>query len=499
MQKIYQFIKNNGLLLALALIFSYLCFAYKLAQPTLSIDEEFWIFASTSDNLIWLLQNRFSLYLYNLIFTNNGTFTPIWPDIFGVLFWVISGFIFLDFFWELTNENRFFVKATTLCLYSSLPLCMAEAFGFSMMIIPETLAMIMVAIAFRIFNQNGLKSYLLPSLLLVAALGVYQALLGLFLTAIFGLCFFKGCNEKKTLVKGIGISFAAFLLYIIINKIIALNVGDNSYLSQNYIGWLDERGVIYAAFMAFANVIRVSFGITIQNVCVYGGLGISLMSILFISTAIFRFAKQRNFKQLLFGVALFISPFMMYIGLGTYKTPGRTLLALALLLALEMLYIFQNLQRKKIRIAFAILTVLFLAANAYWINNIYHHQHLLNIEDEVTVKTIDGFLKENSFNYEKPVIFIGNLNSEKMDFKKSGTLGCSFFSYDDGNNARMRAIFKLWGNALKEPTSAQIQDAYEISASLEDWPNAESFKEMEPFAIIRFSEPTEKWKRVNLH
>lgn len=498
MQMISRFMKDNGLLIGLSLVFSYLCFAFKLVNPTLGIDEEFWISSAISDNQTWLLQNRYSLYLYNLIFTDNGAFVPTWPDVLGIFFWVISGFIILTHFWDITGERRLGVKLTTLCLFSSLPLCMAEAFGFSMMIVPEALAMILVAVAFRFSNKSGVISYALPILLLVFALGVYQALLALFLTAVFGLCFFKETDEKKTLVKGVGIAFISFILYEITNKIIALYVGDASYLSQNYIGWLDERGIVYAAFMALANVIRVSFGITIQGVCVYGGPGICLMSILFIATAVRKFIKNHNIKNLLFGAALFISPFMMYIGLGTYKTPGRTLLAMAMLLALEMLFLFQNVQAKKCRIAFAVFVAMLLSANVYWINNIYYHQHLINVQDQATVKAINDFLDEKNFNYEKPVIFIGALNYKNLDFKKSGTLANSFFAYDDGNNSRMRAVFAIWGRALKEPTPAQMQEAYEISKTLKEWPAPESFVENDHFAVINFSEPTDKWKMVNL-
>lgn len=498
MQRTFQFIKSNGPLFCASLAFSYICFAFKLMQPTLGIDEEFWVDAAASDNLTWLLQNRYSLYLYNLIFTDNGSFVPTFPDILGIFFWVISGFIFLDFFWKLTDEKRFIVKFLTLGLYSSQPLCMAEAFGFSMMIVPETLAMIFVAIAFRFSNKSGILSYLFPILLLVIALGAYQALFGIFLTALFGLCFFKERNRKEVLIKGIGIALASFLLYTIITKIIALNIGENDYLSQNYIGWLDERGIPYALFMSLANVIRISFGITIQNVSVYGGLGICFLSILFISTSISDFLKSKNTKNLLFSAALFISPFMMYICLGTYKTNGRTLLALALLLALEILYIFQKLPNKNCFAAFTTCGILLLVAHTCWINSIYYHQHLLNVQDQATVKSINQFLEERFFNYEKPVVFIGALDYKNMEFKKSGTLGCSFFSYDDGNNYRMRAVFSIWGHPLKEPSPIQVLEAYKLSSALENWPSSKSFKETDQFAIIHFSEPSDKWKSVNL-
>lgn len=68
---------------------------------------------------------------------------------------------------------------------------MGEAFGFGFMIIPETFAMIIVALAFLLIikEKHGLLDVVFAGALMTVSMGVYQALLEIFIVAVVGWLF----------------------------------------------------------------------------------------------------------------------------------------------------------------------------------------------------------------------------------------------------------------------------------------------------------------------
>ena len=76
-----------------SLVFSLVCFGFMLTHFTITIDEETWILAN-QPSLLWLLQGRFSVWLFDLVFTREGNFAPFLWDFLSVVCWHFSGVVF---------------------------------------------------------------------------------------------------------------------------------------------------------------------------------------------------------------------------------------------------------------------------------------------------------------------------------------------------------------------------------------------------------------------
>ena len=111
-----------------SLLFSFVCFGFMLTHFTLCIDDETWILAS-EPSALWILQGRFAIWLFDLIFTSNGNFAPFLWDFLAIVGWNISGMIFAYALLEKPKEWQVFFFCA---YYSSLPFVVGEIMAFSM-------------------------------------------------------------------------------------------------------------------------------------------------------------------------------------------------------------------------------------------------------------------------------------------------------------------------------------------------------------------------------
>ncbi|MCM1326192.1 MAG: glucosyltransferase domain-containing protein [Bacteroidales bacterium] len=509
-----EFYKKNKKAFFLAFVYTALCFGFMLTHFVPHIDEETWLL-NDNDSILWLLQNRYTVYLYNLFFTEHGRFVPFFATVAGIFFWNVSGFLFANVFFDFEKKDRFWLRTLLLCYYSSIPFCMGEAFAFSMLMIPESFGMILVALAFLLtvkpaaVTGNRLKSSLcaLCSILFLAiALGAYQALICIYVTAVAGWClcrFLEDKSFKPQLLLGILFCTVSTGLYYIINLAVAKAFGTASYLSANYVGWTNGENILFNLFMALANVGRISFAIPFQGVYVYGGATLRIITVLFLLFSIAVFFKKKGAAKkagvILFTLGILLAPFALYIALGTYKTQGRMMIALPLAGMIELLLMFRFIQKPYVERFFYIFLLAVLCVNASNMNRIYYHNYLVYQRDQSIAREIIHDLKRTGYDYHnKPVVFIGKVEQEDMGTSASGTLGASFFEWDDGNIGRMADFIKLEGCALRKPSSEQITAALTVRESMQLWPLEDSIREMQDYIVIYLSEPSDEWYRTNL-
>lgn len=509
-----QFYKKNKKAFYFALGYAILCFGFMLTHFAPHIDEETWLL-NDNDTILWLLQNRYTVYFYNLFFTEHGRFVPFFSTIISIFFWNVSGFLFAYVFFDFEKKDRLWLRTALLCYYSSIPFCMGEAFAFSMLIIPESFGMILVALAFLLTvrpaaftkKQKPWIPTVCSILFLTIALGAYQALICVYVTAVAGWClcrFLEDKSLKSELIKGILFCGASMGLYYVINLTLAKAFGSASYLSGNYVGWTNGQSIPFNLFMALANVGRISFALSYRGVSVYGGETICLITILFLLFGIVMFFKKKGaFKKagvILFTIGILFAPFALYIALGTYKTQGRMMIALPLAGMIELLLIFNHLGKVYLERLFCILLLGILCINASNMNRIYYYDYLVYQRDKSTAGEIIYDLKRSGCDYRnKPIVFIGKVEQDDMDILSSGTLGASFFEWDDGNIGRMVDFIKLEGCVLNKPHSGQIMEALDVRESMQPWPLEDSIREMQDYIVVYLSEPSSKWYQTNLN
>lgn len=504
-----QFYEHNKRAFYIALGYTVLCFGFMLTHYAPNIDEETWLLNET-DSIMWLLQNRYMVYLYDLVFTEHGRFVPFFTSAVAIVLWNLSGFLFAYAFFDFEEKDRQWLRTLLLCYYSSIPFCVGEAFSFSMLIIPESFGMVLVAAAFLLTIKGdrlkGSRNAICVILFLVMALGIYQALIGVYVTAVAGWClcrFLKEQELKPGLMRGILFTLISVGLYYIINLIIAKCCGTAAYLSENYIGWTNGESIPFNLFMALANVGRVSLAVPVRDVTIYGGSTLCAVTVLFILFSIVTFFRKKGAMKkagvLLLSLGIVMAPFALYIALGTYKTHGRMMIALSLSGMIQLLLIFNGITRDLLEKAAAAILLGILLINASNMNRIYYYTYLVYQQDRTMAGQIIYDLKRADCDYRnKAVVFIGKGTPEDIGIETSCTLGASFFEWDGGNIRRMIDIIKLEGCVLHMPSAEQIEEGLTLSEQMREWPLEGSIVETDSSIVIYLSEPEDKWFQTNL-
>lgn len=503
-----KFITKYKKTLLLSTIFAYICFGFMLTHFSISIDEDTWILPEQLSNM-WFLQGRFTVWLFDLLFTINGNFTPFLWDFLAVSAWHISGILFAYSFWadeDVTPGKLFFFCS----YYTSLPFVVGEMLSFSSINFQTSLAMVAVALAFnlslRLLENLNKKTGLAVILLLIYAMGTYQATVCVYITAVVGYCFLHHVISKRdglsqTVLRCGGVCLLSTLFYYGINYGIGVLVGTAGYLSDNYSGW-GSGNIMKEIALAFANIPRVLFAISYQDVYIYGGAVIRCITILFVVFSVLLFVKRKGLKEkgliLFFSVALCAAPFTLYLALATYRTHGRMLLALPLMGAIQMYFIFISIKRKGLKTAAIVLAGYLLFLNARNMNLIYFYDSIAYERDCEIASQIMYDIKRSGIDYSnKPIAFIGMVPQEEVAIKISGTLGGSLFTWDDGNMVRMRDFLNARGYAVEAPNADQRQKALSQTAAMKTWPQEGSVQELDDVIVVYLSEPEGMWYSTN--
>ena len=174
------------------------------------------------------------------------------------------------------------------------------------------------------------------------------------------------------------------------------------------------------------------------------------------------------------------------------------MLALALSGSVQLYILFVTVQRAAVKKALFVLAAYLLFLNARNMNIIYYYSSIVYDRDCAAADLLMYDIRKAGMNYrEKPVVFIGMVEQDPLPIQTSGTLGGSFFSWDDGNNARIRNFMLSRGYVLSAPTTDQLAVGLASTENMTTWPQEGSISELEDEIVVYLSEPTEKWYAVN--
>lgn len=505
-----SYIMRNRKVILFSFLFSLVCFGMMLTTHTIGIDEDTWILEN-EPSLLWLLQGRYGIHFMNLFLTDNGRFVPFFWDFLSVTLWNFAGVIFSYGLFGIREEKQKNVPLFFfLAYYSSLPFVAGEMLNFSIFNFQICIGMVSCAVAFVLSVKSesckSWKRYFSVILLLMVAFSTYQGYICLFVTAVAAWCILGWLREETNVWKNCGICallcLGGIILYFAFNLIIVNIVGGATYLSENYIGWSNESSVWKALFLALANIVRVTFGITIRGEIIYGGVVIRTISLGFLVWGIYYLIKKQPKKRRLvfafFCGALMCSPFVLYVILGTYKTHGRVLLALPLAGAMELWLIFTFVQShfwKRLCLIAGTYLLFLNARNMNWL--FYETKIVYDYDAETADQIMYDVMREGMDYHIKPIVFIGCRTMDPLPIDKAGTIGGSLFSWDDGNNYRMRDFIETRGYMLLSPSQENFQEALKESEKMPFWPAKGSVKETEDIIIVHLSRPTAKWYSVN--
>lgn len=494
----------------LALLFSLICFGFFLTNHTIGIDEETWILEN-ENSLLWLLQGRFGIQFLNFFLTDYGRFAPFLWDFLSVVIWYMAGVVFsFALFSRKDNESKIVPLFFFLAYFSSVPFVEGEIFAFSQFNLQISIGMLACSVSMLLLCGNlerkNRRAYVFAIVLLVFSFSIYQAYICVFVTVVVAYCLTGFMRKEKNLWKKTGlfssVCVISIILYYAINLLITFIIGSAGYLSENYIGWFEETSIWKALFLALANIVRVSFGITIYDETIYGGIVIGIITISFIIWGLSRLFAEKTWKRrgllLFYGVSLVCAPFILYVLLGTYKTHGRMLLAIPLAGAVELWLILTYVKSVFWKQLCIIISSYLLFLNARNMNMLYYEADIVyQYDKELANQVMYDIQREGMDYHKKPVVFIGRKEMDPIPIEEAGTIGGSLFEWDDGNNYRMRDFIQTLGFELLTPNEAQINEALALSGDMEVWPEENGIIESDNVIVVYFSEPTEQWYAVN--
>ena len=511
MNEFKQFLRNYRFQLIVAYMIVLVSFGFMLTNHTISIDEETRL-ANTGTGLTWITQGRFGIVLLNLLFSPSGDYAPFLWDFLAVSLWFFSGVLSYYILFEQSGflKNKSAALVIYCAYYATVPLVAGEILAFSMFNLQVAIAMNMTMLAFAFLLQWVLYSkracLLWAISLLTFAVSVYQAFLCVAATmtvAYLLLAFQNGTVRPfKLLMKALPVFAASILLYSAITFLLSAFIQQGGYLADSYLGWRDERAVFYALFATVANVVRLSFGLTIRDLTIYGGLEIGFASCSLLAFSILRTIRTSTLKGkaacLALTALLFAAPFSLYLILGTHNTAGRMLLGMPIVQGLGIVMLLEELKSKRVHLAALLLAGLLLFLNARNMNTLFYYGSVAYRHDVATAHHILHDIQESGADYhQKPVIFIGKHEMDHVKMVSSGTIGQSFFAWDDGNNGRIADFYNTLGYAFMRPNRAQCSQAAELTKSMNAWPASGSILTTEEMIIVFLSPPTEQWYKVN--
>ncbi len=505
--KVKEYIQTYKTVFIMAGLFSFLCFIYMLVTPGISIDEETWI-QIEKPFAMWLVQGRWGIDIFNFISMDQGRYAPVMWDILAILTWNGAGILFsYTLFGEKAKKLPLFFFQAYLC---SLPFVLGEMFSFSMFSFQIALGMLSTAAAFlysvRAVQKRGWKNWIIALLFLIYAFSVYQAYICVYITAVAVYCFQAWLLREEDLLRRIAswavVCVLGIVVYYGVHIILMKAVGTSSYLSDNYVGWFDEGGILKALFMAFANIVRVSLAIPIAGETVYGGEVIRIVTAAFLVYVVWQFIKEKGAVRkagiLFYAFVLTAAPFALFLVLGTYKTHGRVLLGLALAGGAQLYFILNSIKREHVKKAGIVASAYLLFLNAKNMNMLFYSANVAYEHDRTVANQVMYDIKKAGIDYHsKPIVFLGMEEMDDVGLPTSDTVGSSIFAWDDGNISRMCNFMKTEGYRVLPPDAAEIQAALKYKDQMKEWPLDGSILEKEDFIIVLFSEPSEKWYTIN--
>ncbi len=492
-----KIIYDERLILILGIIISSINFYILLTNKIIMIDEEFFV-TKDSNPYNFLNYGRWTNFIYAKIFFNGRIF-DFFTDFIAIIYFNISAIFFLYPYFE-KSDNKI-IKMLALSIFSTLPFSVAQNFSFSQQIIPIALSMCFTGVAFLLTISEE-KKLTLAIFLLTLSIGAYQAFVEVYIVAICSYLLYRVLyNKEVSRVKkrGFIVLLLSIIFYFIINFCFrSFYASKVNYLDETYIGIFS--GEKFKNFlMSIMNILRVNFAITIYGEVIYGGLVIRSVYLLFFIFMVLYVKNNKNKKVFLYYILFFISPYLMYILMLTYKTQGRMMLSLSIAISFQILVLYNFVKSEKYKKSIIFICVVFIAYNTV-LNNLSFVTAKKSYEKDMQLVTeiLEDIKEKNIDTNGKKLVTIGSIDEEKKSNFRNVTIGASFFSWDGGNINRIRQLIKINGVEFLMPSKEEITFCFELSKNKPKWQEEKNIWVVDDLLIIKFSEPNEKWFKTNL-
>lgn len=496
-----QFIKNNPLELAIALIFLLVGFGQKLFSNAFSIDTDGIISRPSALYQSWIALDRFGLVAFKKVFGfrwyNNNL-----ASFLMVIFFGLAALVWAYLICGLAKAEAGVHPAFFIIPFVVSPV-MAEMLGF-LLLGPEIgIALTFVAIGLMfISNAVSMKRRILLIFGLVfstSAFTMYLAMTTIFVLGAAILCMLREQGVPRKIKNNLlfltyfVLSFVlSFVLYFVANKVVmaVYHVETNSYISdQNHWG-------------------KDPFGTIIQNVLqhaldMYRGTGIfytgffTLFVFCFLVVCVIQVIKKElGIFQLVVGLLICVSPMMMSVILASVVSV-RTEMTYPLAFAFVVYFTLQEMNKYKYLRTLAVLVLIAVGCNqAFIVNRIFYTESVVFQQDVITAAAVEQRISEVSTASSTPtVVFLGNhvANGNPDTYKDTelGYTGRSVleigFSTGHGTGVKQSFMRATLGVSYGFPDENQIIEANKLIDTLPSWPSVGSVVRLpDGLVVVRF-------------
>jgi len=430
---IYKRISNPLYLIFVALTAAG-AYGFYLANPSPSID---WLAYDEYYNGVLFGQGRFTATIVERVL--NLWDCPVWFEpILGLVCFILGSLILLAIFDGFTEYKSIAPSIVFTCTYISFPL-LSEYFIYNgaILTVGGSTVLFSLAIYLSVKYKDFLRSFLLPTVLIIFVVSWYECLVLPYIGAVFGIILLhirKNGNVKfkklislglpSALIAVIGV-FAELILGKLLIKLFSIELNLNASTGSDW--QLNFDSVKNLIFSYMRNWFAMVF-------CNPAFMVLFIIFVTFLVITIIDTVKSKNFSRFAVHIGMLIPVFAMTF----YRCGGkeyRTEQGMPFFVAFVCFYISLIIQDRKavlkraLSAVFVFLMIIQVGAmnKSFWINNLRYE------EEKNVVLNINSMLSQNC-DLSKPVVFIGSYTmsdsfTEKITVPSSSVSGKIFNAF----------------------------------------------------------------------
>lgn len=520
---------NNKWFFICVIIIVILTYCYYLTSFSISLDEELQFYQTKNTNQ-WCYEGRYVIAVIKELFMKNGMYAPVFAAAISVITYTVSGIVDIAIFNKmLYSDNSERIISADICFlmsYLAFPAVVFEfmtfntySFDVSCGILFASLSVYCLICFFESYNKYCLFQAML---LLFLAIGVYQAIVNVFISLViictFLFCLKKGIKVwKKEMLLKIGTSIAVLLIAIVVFYIFFLiattmHRAENSLSYVNsYANWDGNNSMLLSIRESIQGLYNtITFEGTLSNK--YFGFMFAVSIINSVLLLVFERGMQK-LNLIFLNIVLTFSCFIFWVTLEATYLPYRTMLAAPLVSGacfyIFMILIYKYFERFSIVKALAfIVTVMFLIRETQTLNIMFYYDDVRAKKDVAFAENVYYEVSKvaSGDKIDESVVFLGTRDLTNGQYiynsPSDGTyFGGNAFGYSIWKRAqepsRMEGLFGVLGYDLHFERISDEELINKLNEDMTVFPKEGSVIEKDGRIYVKLEELNDGWRKTD--
>lgn len=488
------FVKKNAYIVIAGIITALLCYGYEMTNFTMTIDEEAnWNTAAVRSVFARrVADGRFSLGILKQFLPR--MFLPYWSTAVFIILIVLSGILIAYLYKDYITKKL--ARTALVTLFISMPVHSTYVM-FSIMSAETALGYLMVILSVIHLNRISLNiknvkwhNFIPPLFLLVFSIGIYQALLMVYVILVCGLVVMESLGKEsesdgndtyKQIWKKIGgyilFLMGAGILYIIISKVLQIFVSSSRGYVESFIRWGEG---------SFGEILKQCVVDCLKKFCgtssysIYNTMpifAVLLLSVFVIGIILCK--KQYKVVFVLGLTGLVLANFLASLAAGA-ALPDRTFLTFPIYTAIIFALFVQYMNYKILDQGLAFLLVLLLVRQSAATIDLFWGERRTKVRDQIVMEELVSEIAELGYGFvpDKPVAIINDTSYKAY----AGSFGYSYLNL----GTRIYGYLEYMGFDYVVPDAKEWELAQEYGKQMPCFPADGSIIEKDDVIIVNF-------------